>query len=77
MPDHSKDIAANRMADTDRAWMYWLKSQPWLPHYTETGVYVSPGGVERKESELIALRAIKKETILWPRRWQTEKVKMR
>lgn len=77
MADHSKDIASNRLADTDRAWMYWLKSQPWLPHYTKAGIYVAPGGLERKEGELIALRAVKKPTNLWPRRWQLDQHKSR
>lgn len=65
-----KPIAANGLAEIDMAYMYYLRSQPWLPHYTEKNVYVAPGGQERPEKELLALGAVKKEVALWIRHWQ-------
>jgi hypothetical protein len=63
-------------AHTEKSYMYYLKSQPWLPHYVEKGVFVAPGGAERKEIELEVLGAIKKEVYLWPRHWMNEKSRM-
>ena len=63
-------FAGNKLAESDKCWMYWIKSQPWVPHYLEKCVYVAPGGQERKEHELLAFGAIKREAVLWPRSWQ-------
>jgi len=54
----------------DQAVMYFVKSQPWLPHYTKQGIYVAPGGMERTEEELISMGAYRKVTVLWTRLWQ-------
>jgi len=64
------DIASNRRAEGDQAVMYFVKSQPWLPHYTRKGIYVAPGGIERTEEELISMGAYRKVTVLWSRLWQ-------
>ena len=54
----------------DQAVMYFVKSQPWLPHYTKQGIYVAPGGIEKTEEELISMGAYRKVTVLWSRLWQ-------
>jgi len=64
------------IALVDRSYMYYLKGQPWVPHYTEKGVFVAPGGFEKRESELAVLGAVKKEAYLWPRFWMNEKSRM-
>lgn len=64
------------IALVDRSYMYYLKAQPWVPHYTEKGVFVAPGGEQRKEIELEVLGAVKKEAYLWPRFWMNEKSRM-
>jgi hypothetical protein len=66
-------IANNKKAESDRAFMYWLKTQPWLPHYVKKGWYVAPGGEERQDCELVSMGAIKTDTMLWPRSWQFDK----
>jgi len=71
-----KGLGSNAVATTDKAYMYYLKSQPWLPHYTEKGVYVAPGGDQKREIELEILGAVRKEVFLWPRYWQNEKSRM-
>jgi len=69
-------LGSNAVALTDKTYMYYLKSQPWVPHYTEKGVFVAPGGIQKKEIELEVLGAIKKEVFLWPRHWINEKIRM-
>lgn len=69
-------LGSNAIALTDKTYMYYLKSQPWLPHYTEKGVYVAPGGEQKREIELEILGAVRKEVFLWPRYWQNEKSRM-
>lgn len=64
------------IALVDKTYMYYLKSQPWVPHYSEKGVFVAPGGFEKRESELAVLGAVKKEAYLWPRFWMNEKSRM-
>jgi len=66
-------IAANRMAEVDTAPMYYLNSQPWLPHYTKPHIFVAPGGYEKTEHQLISLGARKKIVALWMRSWQKKK----
>ena len=65
-----EQIANNRKHDLDHAEMYWIKSQPWLPHYHLKDVYVAPGGMECDVNQLVALGAVKKQVTLWPRAWQ-------
>lgn len=72
----NNQLGSNGPAAVDKSYMYYLKSQPWVPHYTEKGVFVAPGGIERKEIELEILGAIKKEAYLWPRFWMNEKSRM-
>jgi hypothetical protein len=69
-------LGPNAAAAVDICYMYYLKSQPWLPHYTEKGVFVAPGGVEKKEIELQVLGAVKREAVLWPRPWIKEKSRL-
>lgn len=69
-------LGSNATAETDKSYMYYLKGLPWLPHYTAKGVFVAPGGVEKREIELEVLGAIKKEVFLWPRYWMNEKSRM-
>jgi hypothetical protein len=64
------------IALVDKTYMYYLKEQPWVPHYTEKGIFVAPGGFEKRESELAVLGAVKKEAYLWPRFWMNEKSRM-
>jgi hypothetical protein len=64
------------LALTDKSYMYYLKGQPWVPHYTDKGVFVAPGGFEKRESELAVLGAVKKEAFLWPRYWMNEKSRL-
>jgi hypothetical protein len=64
------------VAATDKSYMYYIKSQPWLPHYVTKGVFVAPGGVEKKEIEVQIMGGIKQEVYLWPRYWMTEKSRM-
>jgi hypothetical protein len=71
-----KGFGSEAIAQVDKSYMYYLKAQPWLPHYTEKGVFVAPGGEQRKEIELQVLGAVKKETFLWPRYWMNEKIRM-
>lgn len=74
--EKNNKLGSNAIALTDKSYMYYLKSQPWLPHYIEKGVYVAPGGEQKREIELEILGAIKKEVFLWPRHWQNEKSRM-
>lgn len=69
-------LGSNAIAIAEKSYMYYLKGMPWLPHYVEKGVFVAPGGIERKEIELEVLGAIKKEVFLWPRHWMNEKSRM-
>lgn len=71
-----KGYGSEAIAQVDKSYMYYLKSQPWVPHYIEKGVFVAPGGEQRKEIELQVLGAIKKEAFLWPRFWMNEKIRM-
>jgi len=64
------------VALTDKTYMYYLKAQPWLPHYVKKGFFVAPGGAEKRDSELAVLGAVKKEVFLWPREWMNEKSRM-
>lgn len=73
---NSNKLGSNAVALTVKSYMYYLKSQPWLPHYLNKGVFVAPGGVEAREIELQVLGAIKKEVFLWPRHWMTEGSRM-
>lgn len=68
-----KPIAGNQMQGLDKTNMYWIKSQPWVPHYVTKDVYVAPGGFEKTERELLDLKATKTPTMLWPRAWQFAK----
>lgn len=77
MADTSGVIASNRMAETDYGWMYYIKSQPWIPHYVNEDVYVAPTGIEKTERELLSVGAMKKRTLLWPRKWQQDIIKAR
>ena len=69
-------LGSNTLAITDKSYMYYLKGIPYLPHYTEKGVFVAPGNVEKREIELEVFGAIKKEVFLWPRFWMNEKSRM-
>jgi hypothetical protein len=64
------EIAANRLAEVDHAYMYFVKAMPYLPHYTKKGIFVAPGGLERTEAQILAIGGVKKATTLWPRAWQ-------
>lgn len=74
--EKNNKLGSNALALTDKTYMYFLKSMPYLPHYVEKGVYVAPGGEQKREIELEILGAIKKEVFLWPRHWQNEKSRM-
>lgn len=71
-----KNYGDNATAITEKSYMYYLKAQPWLPHYLDKGTFVAPGGAEKKEVELEILGAVKKEVFLWPRYWMNEKSRM-
>lgn len=60
------------MEQAEAASMYWTGQTPWVPHYSIRDVYVAPGGVERTESQLLKMGAVKAPTFLWPRHWQTK-----
>lgn len=42
---------------------------PFVPHYTERNIYVSPGNVMRSERELLVAGARRTISMLWPRAW--------
>lgn len=71
-----KPLALNAIAAVDKAYMYELRGMPFLPHYVVKGVFVAPGGVEKKEIELQILGGVKREVMLWPRYWMNEKSRM-
>ena len=75
MTETKEPIAGNRMAEKDIGWMYFLGKTPYLPHYKEEDVYVSPGGFEKKENDLLNKGAKKVSTYIWPRVWQQKKAK--
>lgn len=68
--NNQPSIASNKMAERDTCYMFYIKSQPWLPHYTQSQVYVAPCGSEKTESELLSMGAVKKFVHIWPRKWQ-------
>jgi len=75
MTEAKKPIAGNLMAVQDIGWMYFLGNNPYLPHYTKDDVYVAPGGLERKESDLLNSGAKKVSAYIWPRVWQEKEMK--
>lgn len=48
---------------------YWLNDIQYVPHYTEEGVFVAPGGIEKTEKYLLEHGAVKATDYLWQRRW--------
>jgi hypothetical protein len=64
------------IALTDKSYMYYHRGIPYVPHYTQKGMFIGPGNTEKLEIELEVLGAIKKEAFLWPRYWMTEKSRM-
>jgi len=47
-----KPIAGNQMQGLDKTNMYWIKSQPWVPHYVTKDVYVAPGGFREDRARI-------------------------
>lgn len=59
----------DQIHERDLQYTYEFRGIPYVPHYNQQGVFVAPGGIEKKEHELAAMGAFKKRMYLWVRHY--------